>query len=63
MSKNTTLSVPEEFAEDLRENYEGSNDLERLENWAEQFESDSVLTEDRVREICRNVIEEEKRSY
>jgi len=31
----TTLAVPKEFAENLRQEYDGGNDLERLEDWAD----------------------------
>jgi len=30
----TTLAVPKEFAENLRQEYDGGNDLERLQDWA-----------------------------
>lgn len=38
---NTTLSVPKEFAEHLREDVKGGNDYERIHNWAEQEYGDS----------------------
>jgi len=31
----TTLAVPKEFAENLRQEYDGGNDLERLQDWAD----------------------------
>jgi len=31
----TTLAVPKEFAENLRQEYKGGNDLERLQDWAD----------------------------
>ena len=33
---NTTLSVPKELAEHLRQDIDGRNDYERLHNWAEK---------------------------
>jgi hypothetical protein len=38
---NTTLSVPKDFAETLRMHYNGHNDMQRLENWAENQEDNS----------------------
>ena len=38
---NTTLSVPKDFAQELREDYDGHNDLERLENWKSEESNDS----------------------
>lgn len=71
MGDTTTLQVPKEFAEDLRDNYEGRNDIERLHEWAEEYESDLYdsmdeergMDEERVREIVREEIEHEKRGY
>jgi len=34
----TTLSVDKGFAQMLRQQFEGRNDMERLENWADQQE-------------------------
>lgn len=34
-NSKTTLSVDKDFAEMLRQRFEGRNDQERLENWAE----------------------------
>lgn len=33
---NTTLSVPREFANHLREDVDGNNDYERIHNWAKK---------------------------
>lgn len=41
MGNQVVLGVSEEFGEKIREQYEGSNDEERLKNWAEEYESDS----------------------
>jgi len=63
---NSTLSVPKKFALRLRKDFEGSNDMERLKDWADQFSQDKEvndLDEERVREICKDVIEQEKRGY
>lgn len=53
--ENTTLAVPKEFAETLREEYDGRNDRERLENWAlDCFESgykDSISNRDLMEKL------------
>lgn len=33
---NTTLSVPKEFADMLRKDFDGRNDIERLRQWSER---------------------------
>jgi len=50
---NTTLSVPKEFAEHLREDVEGGNDYERIHNWAEEnfCSKDKVNNEDLLEAI------------
>jgi len=38
---NTTLSVPKDFAQTLRTDYDGHNDMKRLENWADSSNDSS----------------------
>jgi len=40
----TTLSVPKQFRQKLVKNYNGSNDLERLQKWGEDY-SETVAYE------------------
>lgn len=72
MKDNTTLSVPKAFATDLRDKYEGDNDMERLRNWAEDFETeDDDGTEaldiyehrEEIEEIVDDRVEELRRNY
>lgn len=53
MSETTTLAVSKQFAENLREDYDGRNDMERLHQWAEeQFGyNDSITNEDLMEAI------------
>jgi len=52
---NTTLSVPNDFADTLRSEFNGRNDMERLENWADRHSNDSynkdITHEDILMEI------------
>ena len=50
---NTTLSVPKDFANKLRQDFEGSNDWQRLHNWAKDTykQSDSVKNEDLLQKL------------
>jgi len=59
---NTTLSVPKEFAEHLRKDFSGSNDFERLENWASDIGKDSY-NKDITNEDLLEAIEENQTSY
>ena len=55
---NTTLSVSKEFAQTLRNDYDGRNDKERLESWAKQFENDSYnkdITENWIDELAEKI--------
>jgi len=49
--ENTTLSVPKDFAENLRQDFDGSNDWQRLHNWAE----DTYKNNDKV--DCADVLD------
>lgn len=71
MTEMSTLAVPKDFVEDLRDNYEGDNDKERLENWAEDFDSDDSDTEAvdiydhraEIEEIVEDKVEELRRRH
>lgn len=47
------------MADKVRE-LDGSNDTERLQNLFEEDSSEDGTDDERVREICREVIEEER---
>ena len=51
--QQTTLAVTKEFAHTLREDFDGSNDMERLNNWAEDKYGykDSITNEDIVEKL------------
>lgn len=51
--ENTTLSVPKDFAETLRQDFDGSNDWQRLHNWAEDTykHTDSVHNKDLLEKL------------
>ncbi|MFB6208509.1 MAG: hypothetical protein ABEJ56_00030 [Candidatus Nanohaloarchaea archaeon] len=53
MPETTTLAVPRKFADMLREGFAGSNDYERLKNWAEDEYGykDSITNEDLMQAI------------
>lgn len=63
---STTLSLQdEELAEQIRET-EGSNNAERLRNWALQYteeENTEYLTETEIESLVERKIEEEKSRY
>ena len=50
---NTTLSVPKDFADRLRQNFDGSNDWQRLHNWAEDTykHTDSIHNKDLLEKL------------
>lgn len=46
------MSVPKDFAENLREQYDGTNDWQRLHDWAEKtYYKNSITNEDIVAKI------------
>jgi len=51
--EKTTVQVTKPFAEMLRNEFSGRNDMERLENW-KQSSDDSVTNED-IREAIKNI--------
>jgi len=56
----TTLAVPKEFAENLRQEYDGGNDLERLEDWADNSSEEpykNVISVDDVEDAVSRAIE------
>jgi hypothetical protein len=56
---NTTLSVPKEFADHLRDDIDGANDYQRLHNWAEENYSDSYnnsITLEDIRDAMTNLV-------
>jgi len=56
----TTLAVPKEFAENLRQEYKGGNDLERLEDWADDNSDEGYknsITVDDVEDAVSRAIE------
>lgn len=64
MAENTTLSIPKDFAEHLRSEFEGSNDWQRLHNWAQETykdnDIDSIVEEIKeIRESYKNSITQE----
>ena len=69
MSENTTVALPQDFVDELQEDYEDlDNYYERIKAWAKdqdfsEVESSENLTEDRVKEIVREEIEEMRGRY
>lgn len=63
MVEKTTLSVSKGFAEKLRNEYEGSNDFERLENWADSRDSGddykNVISLDDLDDTVRSALRDE----
>jgi hypothetical protein len=59
--ERTTLAVPVKFREMLNEKYDGKNDLERLKEWAREYEVSEEHQD--VPELAKirveNMIEEE----
>jgi len=56
----TTLAVPKEFAENLRQEYDGGNDLERLQDWADDCSEEGYknpITVDDVEDAVSRAIE------
>lgn len=54
---NTTLSVPKDFASRLRKDYDGHNDLERLENWKSEDTKDSYNEDITNKELLKKIKE------
>jgi len=53
--ENTTLSVPKDFANRLRDNYRGSNDWQRLHNWAEDtYQDTEKITNEDLAELIES---------
>jgi len=66
----TTLSVPKQFRQKLIENYDGRNDLQRIQKWAEDYEQQvayenvqKFMKTDDFREIIAGVIRKQLITY
>jgi hypothetical protein len=53
MEDKTTLMVPKQFARFLRSEFDGKNDIERLQNWRLSASIEAgMLSKDDVRDAC-----------
>lgn len=57
----TTLSLPQEIADEIR-GFDGATTEQKLKNWAAQYETETYnWTELEIRELVREEIEEYRR--